>query len=57
LVGGVWGGGKLGDLLGSVMGRRAERRAENQGEISEAAALWGMLTLKLDQIIEPYERM
>lgn len=57
LVGGVWGGGKLGDLLGSVMERRAERRAENQGVISEAAALFGMLTLKLDQIIEPYERM
>ena len=57
LVGGVWGGGKLGDRLGSVMERRAERRAENQGVISEAAALWGMLTLKLDQIIEPYERM
>ena len=57
LVGGVWGGGKLGDLLGSVMERRAERRAENQGVISEAAALWGMLTFKLDQIIEPYERM
>ena len=57
LVGGVWGGGKLGDRLGSVMERRAERRAENQGVISEASALWGMLTLKLDQIIEPYERM
>jgi hypothetical protein len=57
LVGGVWGGGKLGDLLGSAMERRAERRAENQGVISEAAALWGMLTFKLDQIIEPYERM
>ena len=57
LAGGIWGGGKLGDLLGSMMEQRAERRAEKQGAIAEKNALFGMLTVKLDQIIDPYERM
>jgi len=57
LDGGIWGGGKLGDLLGSMMEQRAGQRAEKQGAIAEKDALIGMLTLKLDQIIEPYERV
>ena len=35
----------------------AGQRAEKQGAIAEKDALIGMLTLKLDQIIEPYERV
>lgn len=55
LVVGIWGGRKLGDLLGSAMESRAEQRAETQGVKAEADAFWGMLTMKLDHIIEPYD--
>ncbi|MGA3284128.1 MAG: hypothetical protein ABSD57_06690 [Verrucomicrobiota bacterium] len=57
LIGGVWCGGKLGDLLGTALERRAERRAERSGVLLEADSLWDKLTRNLDLIIQPYERV
>jgi len=57
LIGGVWCGGKLGDLLGAALEQRAERRAERSGVLKEADSLWDKLIRELDLIVQPYERV
>jgi len=54
---GIWGGGKLGSLVGAALENRAEERTERKGIKQETNAMWGMLVLKLDQVIEPYPRV